>query len=142
MLPQKKILFGRARPEWGKPPSFVGGGIGTREDTAEALRGERRPWSVPWPYSDSIIGDVVDADADADDATATPPTAPTIPSNQRWFTLHMSDTYQEHNYIYQDLLLSSSSSLSSSSRQDGGGGIARSQPPCDVRYRPPPLCRC
>ena len=79
--------------------------------------------SMPWPYSDSIIGDIVDADADADDATATPPTAPTIPSNQRWFTLHMSDTYQEHNYIYQDLLLSSSSSLSSSSRQDGGGGL-------------------
>ena len=117
--PAKKFLFGRARPEWGKPPSFVGGGIGAREDTAEALREERRPWSVPWPYNDSIVGDVVDADAD--DATATPPAAPTIiPSNQRWFTLQMSDTYQEHNYIYQDLL-SSSSSASSSSRQDGGG---------------------
>ena len=99
-----KNLFGRARPEWGKPPSFVMGGIGVREDTAEALRGERHPWSVPWLCNDSIVGDIVDSDADADDATATPPAAPTIPSNQQWFTLQMSDMYQEHNYIYQDLL--------------------------------------
>jgi hypothetical protein len=129
----RKFLFGRPRPEWGKPPSFVGGGLGTVEiKTGEegSREEEGRAWSVPWPY-DSIIGcgikkdngdgtdkeGCIDGDGSRDECAAT--ATPTIASNQRWFTLRMSDTYQEDNLVYQDLL---SSSSSSSSRQNGGGG--------------------
>ncbi|KAL9185532.1 hypothetical protein ACHAXT_003309 [Thalassiosira profunda] len=94
----KKYLFGKPRTEWGKPPSYVGGGIGTKELTAEAVEEERNAWSVPWPYN--LTGGEEDAESDNkdDDTTAM------SQSMQRWYTLQMSDTYTEHNYIYQEML--------------------------------------
>eukprot|EP00956_Cyclotella_meneghiniana_P003106 scaffold3800_cov77-Cyclotella_meneghiniana.AAC.2 len=79
----KRYLFGRPKDAWGKPPSYVGGGLGCKELTPQVLEEERHSWNVPWPYN-------------LDDS----PTTPT----QKWYTLTTSDTYQEQRYAYQDLL--------------------------------------
>ncbi|KAL7435471.1 hypothetical protein ACHAXM_004672 [Skeletonema potamos] len=71
----KKYLFGKVKPEWGKPPSFVGGGLGVKELTQEQM-------SMPWPYN--VIGN----------------DAP----NAKWFTFQMSDTYLQINRKYEELL--------------------------------------
>ncbi|KAL3769371.1 hypothetical protein ACHAW5_010490 [Stephanodiscus triporus] len=108
----RKFLFGRPRPEWGKPPSFVGGGLGTKEVTTGMLNEDRRASPAPWPYN--LLSGKVDDDGGSD--TTTTSANPAIATNQRWYTIEMADTYQQHNKIYQDLL-----SLSSSPRHDGGG---------------------
>lgn len=77
----KRYLFGRPKDAWGKPPSYVGGGLGCKELTPDVLEEERHSWTVPWPYN-------------LDDS----------PTNQKWYTLTTSDTYQEQRYAYQDLL--------------------------------------
>jgi hypothetical protein len=70
----KKYLFGKAKPEWGKPPSFVGGGLGVKELTQE---------SVPWPYNGNNGNDF---------------------PNAKWFTFQMSDTYSQINRKYEEML--------------------------------------
>lgn len=109
----KKYLFGKPKNEWGKPPSYVGGGIGTKELTKEILEEERRNWSVPWPYN----LETGEGDENGNDAGNNDNSIPTIPlAEQRWFALQMSDTYQEHNYIYQEML-----STQSTNRAQGAG---------------------
>eukprot|EP00580_Thalassiosira_gravida_P004623 CAMPEP_0201654510 /NCGR_PEP_ID=MMETSP0493-20130528/45534_1 /ASSEMBLY_ACC=CAM_ASM_000838 /TAXON_ID=420259 /ORGANISM="Thalassiosira gravida, Strain GMp14c1" /LENGTH=817 /DNA_ID=CAMNT_0048131071 /DNA_START=797 /DNA_END=3250 /DNA_ORIENTATION=+ len=104
----KKYLFGKPRTEWGKPPSYVGGGIGMKELTEGILEEERHTWSIPWPYN---LND--DDDNNNDNDNNNPKTPSSI---QKWFTLTMSDTYQEQNYIYQEM-------LSSGNQQQGAGQL-------------------
>lgn len=94
----KKYLFGRPKSEWGKPPSYVGGGLGVQELTKEVLKEERISWSTPWPYD--LISNGADDDMTKDGI-------PMIPqSRQKWYSLHMSDTYQEQQYAYQQMVSS------------------------------------
>ena len=133
----KKYLFGKPRDEWGKPPSYVGGGLGMKELTANVLEEERHSWSIPWPYNNLCINDTAaekeegenessdiddkldndDKDHNNKDGKNNKQEVPTLPSttlsnNQKWYTLQMSDTYQETNYQYQEML----------STTGGGGG--------------------
>jgi len=121
-------VFGMPRPEWGKPPSYVGGGIGTYEEppTSTSLSPQldddaRRDWSVPWPYnlhydtaedSDNTCEQNADGGIDADDGNKSKLAGlitPNIPplSKQKWFTLKMSDTYQSDDIEYRTMLSSS-----------------------------------
>jgi hypothetical protein len=103
----RKFVFGKARNEWGKPPSYVGGGVGMKELTLENTMSD---WTIPWPYKTSSAADIDDnIDKDRNDngdiiTTTTPRVVTSNNHHQRWFTFHMSDTYQEYNNIYQDLL--------------------------------------
>ena len=122
----KKYVFGMPRPEWGKPPSYVGGGIGTYEEPPlirEDMTSEGRPWSVPWPYnlsyntteaSDDVGQDKNDGGADGgnndiNQQNKSGRITPHIPplSKQKWFTLTMSDTYQSDDHEYRTMLTSS-----------------------------------
>eukprot|EP00804_Cyclotella_cryptica_P014890 CCRYP_017888-RA/>CCRYP_017888-RA protein AED:0.28 eAED:0.28 QI:0/-1/0/1/-1/1/1/0/768 len=113
----KKYLFGRPRDSWGRPPSYVGGGLGCKELTREVLRDERNAWGIPWPYrledqkdnhdnSSNINNDKNDDSNNRDDDQPSP--VPTIMpiEQQKWYSLTMSDTYQEQHYAYQQLLRS------------------------------------
>lgn len=106
----RKFIFGKARNEWGKPPSYVGGGVGMKELTQE--KNTMNDWTIPWPYNTAAAAAAIDDDVDKDNKdrsdndgtikTTTPRIVP--PNHQRWFTFYMSDTYQEYNNIYKDLL--------------------------------------
>jgi hypothetical protein len=118
----KKFLFGRPRPEWGKPPSFVGGGFGTVEiKGGEGMRAEDgRFCSVPWPYDSIIRGGIKKDDSDCaveEGCFDEDESRDSCAVNQRWFAFHISDTYLEDDSVYRDLL-----SSSPSSQQNGGGG--------------------
>ena len=91
----KKYLFGKVKPEWGKPPSFVGGGLGVKELTQDVLEEEGNKWSVPWPYNESGDGSGEDDDENKE-KDAFP--------NAKWFTFDMSDTYSEINRKYEQML--------------------------------------
>eukprot|EP00984_Skeletonema_dohrnii_P027137 scaffold16595_cov174-Skeletonema_dohrnii-CCMP3373.AAC.2 len=92
----KKYLFGKVKPEWGKPPSFVGGGLGVKELTQDVLEEEEgNKWSVPWPYNES--GDGCGEDDDENKEKDAFP-------NAKWFTFDMSDTYSEINRKYEQML--------------------------------------
>jgi len=92
----KKYLFGKVKPEWGKPPSFVGGGLGVKELTQDVLEEEEgNKWSVPWPYNESGDGSGEDDDENKE-KDAFP--------NAKWFTFGMSDTYSEINRKYEQML--------------------------------------
>jgi len=124
----RKFIFGKARNEWGKPPSYVGGGVGMKEVIQENTMNKKtggdittttttthfsrdNDWTIPWPYNTTSTAaadidddNIVDKDRnDNGDTITTTPLAVTT-NHQRWFTFHMSDTYQEYNNIYQDLL--------------------------------------
>lgn len=122
--PSKKYIFGKARAEWGKPPSYVGGGLGVKELTKEVVleEGEGRrnnAWSIPWPYNlntdedekkeedgeaeNKSEGDVVD-ESSAHNNNTSNNIIPSSSSNQKWYSLQMSDTYHEVNYTYQEML--------------------------------------
>lgn len=145
----KRYLFGKPRPEWGKPPSFVGGGLGAKELTFEVMEEENYAWRVPWPYNheldqmenmermerEGVISYGLDrkkiksgenpsnidvsnptttevatthppppSEADANSCNTDVTKTPTIRmSRQRWFTLQMSDTYQENCRLYKEM---------------------------------------
>ena len=98
----KKYLFGRPKESWGKPPSYVGGGLGCKELNEEERTKERHSWSIPWPYCLGLTDESEETDANTDNKTS----PAIIPKQQKWYTLTMSDTYQEQNYAYQQLLRS------------------------------------
>ncbi len=122
----KKYTFGMPRPEWGKPPSYVGGGIGTYEeptlspplsnDREERKDKERRNWSVPWPYHLNCNTAESFDNAHKENGGGGCGTGsgrnklftPQIPplSQQKWFTLKMSDTYQSDDNEYRTMLSS------------------------------------
>ncbi|KAL7488435.1 hypothetical protein ACHAW6_014027 [Cyclotella cf. meneghiniana] len=102
----KKYLFGRPRETWGKPPSYVGGGLGWKELTEDVLREERNAWGIPWPYCLDRHDNDDNNSRNRDDHQQTNQ-VPTIPiEQQKWYSLTMSDTYQEQHYAYQQLLRS------------------------------------
>ena len=49
---RKRHLFGRPKETWGKPPSYVGGGMGMKELTEEMVKEEWSKWEVPWRYTE------------------------------------------------------------------------------------------
>ena len=115
----KRYLFGKPKVEWGKPPSYVGGGLGVKELTPQALEEERHSWSIPWPYnlqqhSSEDGGEA--GDENNHDVDILPTTIPST-DNQKWYTLQMSDTYKEQDYMYQELLHSTSANTSHRSSQ-------------------------
>ncbi|KAL3775030.1 hypothetical protein ACHAWO_007215 [Cyclotella atomus] len=106
----KKYLFGRPRESWGKPPSFVGGGLGCKELTEPVLQEERNSWTIPWPYN--LQNESSNKDTSSPDASSTIP-------KQKWYTLTMADTYQDQQYAYHQLLrLNTSSRHSAAALED------------------------
>ena len=93
----KKYLFGKVKPEWGKPPSFVGGGLGVKELTQDDVEGSSK-WSVPWPYN------IKDGDGSGDDDDNDDNKQIDVFPNAKWFTFDMSDTYSEINRKYEQML--------------------------------------
>ena len=104
----KKYLFGKIKPGWGKPPSFVGGGLGVKELTQEVVEEERNNWSVPWPYNVNNGGD--DSREEDHDIKEVDQSQSGTP-NAKWFTFQMSDTYSEINRKYEEMLSNPASGM-------------------------------
>ena len=95
----KKYLFGKPKIEWGKPPSFVGGGLGVKELSQEEEEEKDTSWSIPWPYNTINEKDNGDDSVVVDDEEVGEEKF-----QQKWFTFQMSDTYTETNQKYEILM--------------------------------------
>jgi len=96
---RRRYLFGTPNVQWGRPPTYLGGGLGmVTIDYSENDADESS--CPPWPYSTFTNND----DDDDDDAISTSsPDNYYQPQNTTWYTYNPSDTYTTLTKHYDSL---------------------------------------